>query len=497
MAAGELMRKFLKNNILDMLCTMYEAHIDIKNYVDNKNYENAQFLLQECQNAAIHIGTEIEKAEYEGFVTVGYIEKYCEALYEAAVGIEDLENGDDAKNKLDLYLQKVSESVKTDIKVKLEIVFCPYKVSMWDSLESIWRAALEDEDCNVSVVVVPYYDRNADKSMGELHYEGSSFPDNVPVIHYDEYDFSKLMPDVIYIHNPYDEGNYVTSVDPRFYSDRLKRYTDCLVYVPYFTDCYFNTKQSALYSIPRCINNIDVFVLQSYPQREALSGIERYDKKMVVLGSPKLDKAVNNDAVVPKELLNKIRGRKTIMVNTSISGMLKDKYWKEKLSEIIDIFEKDRELFLIWRPHPLLYSTANALKPEDKAAISKITDRIEGMENTFIDSFNTAHISMKVSDGMISNLSSLVVEYTATGKPVLLTECLSEYRKSKLIASDFFSNYFVRDGESYEDFCNMIKQGKDYKAEERMKYFKASVVNTDGTCGQRVHKYIKKLKGEI
>lgn len=39
---------------------------------------------------------------------------------------------------------------------------------------------------------------------------------------------------MIFIHNPYDECNYVTSVHPYFYSKNLKRFTEKLVYIPYF-----------------------------------------------------------------------------------------------------------------------------------------------------------------------------------------------------------------------------------------------------------------------
>lgn len=101
-------------------------------------------------------------------------------------------------------------------------------------MESVWKAADEDPDCDAYVVPIPYYDRNPDHSLGEFHYEGGDFPDYVPIIHYEAYDFEKRRPDVVYIHNPYDDTNYVTSVDPRVYSNELKKYTDKLVYIPYF-----------------------------------------------------------------------------------------------------------------------------------------------------------------------------------------------------------------------------------------------------------------------
>ena len=69
------MRKFLKNSILEIFQTMYEAHISVNKMIDKKDFENVQVLLQDCQNTAVQIGTSIESSEGEGFVTVGYLEE--------------------------------------------------------------------------------------------------------------------------------------------------------------------------------------------------------------------------------------------------------------------------------------------------------------------------------------------------------------------------------------------------------------------------------------
>ena len=39
---------------------------------------------------------------------------------------------------------------------------------------------------------------------------------------------------MIFIHNPYDEYNRVTRIHPFFYASNLKKYTEMLVYIPYF-----------------------------------------------------------------------------------------------------------------------------------------------------------------------------------------------------------------------------------------------------------------------
>lgn len=118
---------------------------------------------------------------------------------------------------------------------KKEIVFLPYKASMWDSLESIWRAAAADQaQCNTYVVPIPYAERDNDGTVRQWHNEMDQFPSDVPVMDYRIFDLDRLHPDVIYIHNPYDGENFVTSLDAAYYSENLKKYTELLIYVPYY-----------------------------------------------------------------------------------------------------------------------------------------------------------------------------------------------------------------------------------------------------------------------
>lgn len=56
-----------------------------------------------------------------------------------------------------------------------------------------------------------------------------------------------MLPDVIYTQNPYDECNYTTSVHPFFYTRNLKKYTDKLVYIPWFTMHNCDTDDGKMY----------------------------------------------------------------------------------------------------------------------------------------------------------------------------------------------------------------------------------------------------------
>ena len=249
------MRRREKKQIEEFIHTLCQAHGEVKSRIEHKDTGAAQEILGNCQDGALQIGSLIETVEGEECVVIPKLEAYCELVFQVYEGIgENWETGQDVQEEgsikaergtggieagriyadLQNQLSEISRSVKDDIPERLEILFLPYKASMWDSLESIWKAAYADESCDAYVVPIPYYDKNPDGSFGEMHYEGNQYPDYVPIIPYEAYDLQTRKPDGIYIHNPYDECNYVTTVHPSYYSKKLKEYTKTLVYIPYF-----------------------------------------------------------------------------------------------------------------------------------------------------------------------------------------------------------------------------------------------------------------------
>ena len=81
---------------------------------------------------------------------------------------------------------------------KKVIVFLPYNVTMWDSMESLWLAAKKDsEHCEPFVVPIPYADRNSDGSAREWHCDAPKYPDYVPVENWQTFDLKAMHPDII------------------------------------------------------------------------------------------------------------------------------------------------------------------------------------------------------------------------------------------------------------------------------------------------------------
>lgn len=438
------MRKFQQQQILDVIQSLHILHGEVKDRMNGKAYETVQTALADCQEAAIQVGEAIEQIEGIGTQAVFYLEQYCENIYQTSMQLQEI-SPQKAYKSLEANLIRAENDIK-HMPVRKEVVFLPYKASMWDSLESVWKSADEDPDCDAYVIPIPYYDKNPDGSFKEMHYEGGQYPENVPVTNYEEYDFEGRKPDMIYIHNPYDEFNLVTSVHPFFYAKNLKKFTDKLVYIPYFVlreispDNKMAVKSMEHFCTVPGVFYSDRVIVQSENMRTIYVNVltetfgeetrQTWEEKILGLGSPKLDKVMNTkkeDVEIPEDWLRIIQKpngsyKKIIFYNTSINALLKHE--EEMLAKMRNVFEtfknKKDDIALLWRPHPLIKSTISSMRP-------KLWEAYEQMAGQYIEEGwgiydDTADLNRAIAlcDAYYGDSSSVVQLCQAAGKPVMI-----------------------------------------------------------------------------
>lgn len=486
------MRKAQKAQLLEIIQTLYEAQETIKKHITKNQTGVALSLLGECQQTVERMYAFIAENEGEDCPLLLPLEGYYKEIYLASKKLSEAAHAGKAIKQLRKSLIHIENCAK-ELSVRLEVAFLPYKASMWDSLESIWRAADEDPDCDAYVVPIPYYDRNPDMSLGQCHYEGEQFPDDVPVVHYEAYSLESRRPDMIYIHNPYDENNYVTSIHPYFYSGRLKQFTEKLIYVPYCISGYTVHPEKMLVCQAPGIVNADIIILQSDSLKQVYMqhGIE--ESKLLVLGTPKVDAIVNKPSYykIPESWKRKYAGRKCILLNTSISTFLNEKEGVRNIRNMMQDITANHEIFLIWRPHPLLKTTIASMRPSQLGEYCQLEEWIAASEDAEIDISGDALTAIHFSDGLISDYSSLIFQYIFTEKPILSLTGKSSM-KNKVVFCDYFGSYFRREGVSIGDFIKMIVTGDDRNREERISRAKRLMANTDGSCGQKIYDAIKR-----
>ncbi|WP_099469219.1 glycosyltransferase family protein [Konateibacter massiliensis] len=424
----------------------------------NEEIENKQQIdvevLTDCQSQAVDLGNYIELL-YKDINTsdlIHKLEEYCEFVYQLSLP----ENCCEMKRILK-KTRKLLFAIESDIQYLLPedkkiIVFLPYKASMWDSLESIYFAAKEDPMCEVYVIPIPYYDKNPDGSFGRNHYEGEDFPENIPITSWQEFSIEENRPDVIFVHNPYDNWNFATSVYPQFYCRELKKHTDELVYVPYFVlheikleNRFEVDKIKHFASLPGVIY-ADKVIVQSEEMKkiyvtEFIAWAEEHklagkytdkayqDNRILGIGSPKFDKLFSDGAKrIPLQWEAKIgsgEGRKkVIFFNTNVSLILNNgDYFVENLKRIEKIFERySKEYVVIWREHPLTYESMKSMRPQILEEYLKFKEYFIKKDWVIMDETPEWHQAVAVSDCYYGAGGSLSALYLATKKPIMITD---------------------------------------------------------------------------
>lgn len=432
------MQKYKKKQILKVFHTMERAHVAMEKVIGQRNVDLTE-VLSELQNSAFELGTELEKEIGEDHEIILLLEAYCEFAWQ----LNQAKNRQEKKQALKSMKQSLREikaKIKEEIKEKSTLVFLPYKASMWDSMESIWKAAKENPACEAIVMPIPYYEKAPDGALEQMHYEGNLLGE-VPIVNWEEINLEELHPEAIIFHNPYDEGNLVTSVHPLFYSKSLYQYTEKLIYIPYGGVAITDFLESC------CTTNGAVQADRIYvASKKAKVSFEKAfnmlrgktksplldSEKVIVAGHPKIDKVenvLNYPELYPcpeewKAFLYDETGNKKLSVfyNVSIEEILEhDQKYIDYMAKIFQYFNEIEDVVLWWRPHPLLKSTLKTMKPH-------LCQRYIELESFFMeekigiyDRLPQYHAALALTDGYLGEGgSSIAALYGLTGKPIFI-----------------------------------------------------------------------------
>lgn len=382
--------------------------------VENKNEDYLFSALQDIQDAVITVGEQLEKELDAPREIISHLELFCELLYL-------LSQSSKQKEKYLTELSKELAYVRVTIKnmaAPYQVVFFPYKAEMWDSLESIWIACNENPLCDCKVVPIPYYHFDSRKDKWVYSHEIDKFPEYVPVLDYRDYSLDEK-PEAAFIHNPYDQYNYVTRVHSDYYSSNLINYAKKLFYVPYYVKSGFVSPTHKMLPV---YFYADYLVVQSESFKYGLRDFDYYNNA-IVLGSPKLDRIIRlskEEKNIPREWNAVIQNKKAVMLNTSLAEFLRDgDAYLQKLAYIFDIVRQREDVALIWRPHPLLQSTIESMRPHLLDVYLDLKKRFEEEEIGVFDDTPDIGNTVAISDAYIGEISSSVTNlFQAVGKPL-------------------------------------------------------------------------------
>lgn len=360
----------------DNLQLLEKIHFNLYKLLISGEKETVVELLASCQDCAVSLGEKIENiaGKCEGIITV--LEEYCELIFQ----IYQLLNSGEELNPEGMFgilqeqLQVIYDAYEREYKQKRKIVFIIDKAARWNSFESVWKAAKEDENTMVSVIAIPYCYKRIDNTIIEEHYEGELFPEYVDIIDYSNCNLEQHHPHVIYINSPYDEYNYFTSIHQAFYSSKLIDYCDKLVYIPWFVITELTREDERgwqsmqhFVTMPGVVH-ADKVIVQSEQMKQAYvdyltdwAGEETraiWEDKISGIGSPLMDMKNNREEIekmIPeswKSCLYKENGeiKKVILYSISSASFVDYKEKAvDKLKRVLNIFKENKDdICLLW-----------------------------------------------------------------------------------------------------------------------------------------------------
>ncbi len=474
-------------------------------------YESKQNnLLEEVEIAVKAILEQVEQEDYDIKDTINFINNTL-VLIEKAKSLGDNVDFDD----LNEILEQVSifeQAFLLQVNVKLNVVFMPYNVTMWDSLESIYLACKEDEDCVARVVPIPFFDISQDVPVKHYHFD--RFDKSLNLVDFREFDLVKEEPDIIYIHNIYDDGNILTTVHPDYYTEKLKKYTDMLVFSPYatpnFLKHYAEMTLSRSYTFNGCgADNIDRFVSAGdFVLKEGLQ-FEFERERILNLGCPKFDSLIHNiknDFEYPEKWI-KNKDKRIVVLATSIGYFISkldkdaDRFTNalnvaQEFTRILTTF-KENDIFVIWRPHPLTRTFITRVNPEFGVWYDTLCRDIEDENSQFANQYSNVSLdtnesylpAFKISDALMTNGSSIVYSYLMLNKQLLLLGTSEPYKILKIKTDENKIKFLIDDGDYYlEKMLDFEKRGEtEIDASFMGQFYK----NLDGNIGKKVHNAVK------
>jgi len=237
---------------------------------NSKNNENFKVIIAECiqnlrmpettedlvafQQIAIELGNLIESVMGEGFVTVGYIEQYCEYLYEIYEAVQT-ENEFSMESLMQAFTL-LKESVKRDILDKKTVVLMLPDISHWNRLSVVYEQLIQEDNTEVMVWPLERYYKDYDGRLIEKVDESFVFSKGINVVSDRSIEkLTLLHPDIIVTTDGYDQWNINISVNPIYYSENLIKCSEKLVYL-----CPYEMKDFSKED-ERAYHNMDYYVL--------------------------------------------------------------------------------------------------------------------------------------------------------------------------------------------------------------------------------------------
>lgn len=380
---------------------------------------------------------------------------------------------------------------------KITIVFMCQLTHVWSCVESIYEAALKDDQVKVYILAVPnkwedgVVENDAYGFCKEKGYEVISAYDEKTKVFFD---LQSLEPDYVFIPRPYD-----VYLPQAYRSKQVSKYAK-VCYV-----CYAYTAEDG-YILKTCFNkwfttncyfifaeNVSTYeyCVKNHPISSKL-GV----RKIKQMTYPRFDLLERWQGCEPEHWkLPREQARKRIIWAprwTTDENLGGTSFFKYK-DFFFEFAEKNPNVEIMIRPHPLafdnfvkegLMTEQDVAEYKEKCKYSKNLQLDERRE--YLDSFASADI-------LVADMSGVILDFLAMDKPIIFCSYGQELNPANEKLVEGF--YVPHNVEELKETLKVLLDNRDTKKELRASITKEVLGECDGKSGTRIVELIKKDAG--
>ncbi len=389
------------------------------------------------------------------------------------------------------YVQNYNDGIKTLANKKgNNIVFLINFPESWNSVKSVYEAALENKKLNVTVLAVPQISSDIAKLDSGVVLRSDAYEffekNNIKAINADKgngqwVDLKDLKPDYVIYTRPYNDN----------YPEIYRPYNVCkyakLYYIPY---AYSMLSDSMLLSVlPEnfifCMRK--VYLANESRKIECEKVHPRYGRaahdRFEYLGFPRFDLYQFDDS---NDISNKKFTIAWLPRWTAGSAVDKHKgshfllYYKQ----IIEFAKENPNVEVIIRPHPKMFGhfIANGVMSQEE--VTEFMNTCDSMDNLSLDSNKDYINTIKKSDLLLADYTSLIAEFFMTGKPVVFCDTVDglNLEGQKICGSLYYADNF----EEIKEKIFRIIDGNDDDYDKRQQIIKELLPSQSGGIGRSI-----------
>lgn len=359
----------------------------------------------------------------------------------------------------------------------VSVVFLLQMPELWGKQKSIYQEMIKHDNIKTYILAIPKYNiqkKKPDITCNEAYAYavGEALTEVIDAnVDGNWFALETLSPDYVFYQRPYEE--YLPEV---YRSYNVIKYAKTC-YVPYAfflaTAEDMNMEYNRGFARNIYFNYVYSVEIKKLVQKRFFLSSALGLRKIEYLGIPMLEsickkKEENQGEAIWKNwgcTENQLRVLWTPRWTTN--SKLGGSHFFQYKDAFIEFAERERDFFVALRPHPLAFDNYINQKQMSEEEVARLKQTYENAENMAIDTNKNYDDTFWGCDVLVTDPSSMLMEYFVTGKPIVF--CGTNLKLNSLHQEVIDVLYKADNWEELENILFELRRGNDVLKEERRK----------------------------